>query len=82
MEITYAPASLSVGADAHIGPFGSCKFAGDYRKTGVFCRADAGIGPCNEITDPPYYQKTLPVKRMGSVLIALLHFPAKAGTIK
>lgn len=34
-----------VGADAHIGPFGSYEFAADYRKIGAFCRADVSIGP-------------------------------------
>ena len=34
-----------VGADAHIGPLGSCEFAADFRKNGAFCRADVGIGP-------------------------------------
>ena len=33
-----------VGADAHIGPLGSCEFAEDSRKNGAFCRADVGIG--------------------------------------
>ena len=36
---------MIVGADAHIGPFGSYEFAADYRKIGAFCRADVGIGP-------------------------------------
>ena len=35
----------NVGADAHIGPFGSYEFAEDFRKNGAFCRADVGIGP-------------------------------------
>ena len=26
-----------VGADAHIGPLGSCDFAEDFRKTDIFC---------------------------------------------
>ena len=39
----------SVGADAHIGPFGSCEFAADSRKNGAFCRADAGIGPYKQV---------------------------------
>ena len=29
----------------HIGPLGSCEFAEDFRKIGIFCRADVGIGP-------------------------------------
>ena len=37
--------AVSVGADAHIGPLGSYEFAEDYRKNGVFFRADVGIGP-------------------------------------
>ena len=40
-----APAHSIVGADAHIGPLGSCEFAEDFRKIGAFCRADVGIGP-------------------------------------
>ena len=36
-----------VGADAHIGPLGSCEFAEDSRKNGAFGRADVGIGPYN-----------------------------------
>ena len=36
-----------VGADAHIGPLGSCEFAEDSRKNGAFCRADVRIGPYN-----------------------------------
>ena len=40
---------MIVGADAHIGPFGSYEFAADYRKIGAFCRADVGIGPYNGI---------------------------------
>ena len=40
-----ALAFFTVGADAHIGPLGSCEFAEDYRKNGVFFRADVGIGP-------------------------------------
>ena len=31
----------SVGADAYIGPPGSCEFAADYRKNGAICRVDA-----------------------------------------
>ena len=38
---SHAPAYSFVGADAHIGPLGSCKFAEEYRKNGAFCRADA-----------------------------------------
>ena len=41
----YALTHSFVGADAHIGPLGSCKFAEEYRKNGAFCRADVGIGP-------------------------------------
>ena len=41
----YALTHSLVGADAHIGPLGSCEFAEDYRKNGVFFRADVGIGP-------------------------------------
>ena len=40
---------MNVGADAHIGPLGSCEFAADYRKNGAICRADVGIGPYNQI---------------------------------
>ena len=32
----------------HIGPLGSCEFAGDSRKIGAFCRADVGIDPYNQ----------------------------------
>ena len=35
----------SVGADAYIGPPGSCEFAADYRKNGAICRVDVGIDP-------------------------------------
>ena len=35
----------SVGADAHIGPLGSCEFAADFRKNGAVCRVDVGIDP-------------------------------------
>ena len=28
----------------HIGPLGSCEFAVDFCKSGLFCRADVGIG--------------------------------------
>ena len=38
-------AQILVGADAHIGPLGSCEFAIAFRKNGAFCRADVGIGP-------------------------------------
>ena len=41
-----------VGADAHIGPLGSCEFAEDYHKNGAFCRADVGIGPYNVSANP------------------------------
>mgnify|MGYP004565738169 CR=1 FL=1 len=41
----YALPNFIVGADAHIGPLGSCEFAVDFRKNGAFCRADVGIGP-------------------------------------
>ena len=41
-----------VGADAHIGPLGSCEFAEDFRKNGAFCRADVGIGPYNVSANP------------------------------
>ena len=37
--------SSFVGADAHIGPLGSCEFAVDLREYSAFCRADVGIGP-------------------------------------
>jgi hypothetical protein len=37
----YALTHSFVGADAHIGLLGSCKFAEEYRKNGAFCRADA-----------------------------------------
>ena len=39
-----AKSIAAVGADAYIGPLGSCEFAVGYRKTGAFCRADVGIG--------------------------------------
>ena len=35
----------SVGADAHIGPFGSYGFAAEFRKIGAFCWVDVGIDP-------------------------------------
>ena len=38
----------SVGADAYIGPPGSCEFAADYRKNGAICRVDVGIDPYTE----------------------------------
>ena len=38
-------ARFGVGAEAHIGPLGSCEFAVESRKIGAFCRADVGIGP-------------------------------------
>ena len=38
-----------VGADAHIGPLGSCEFAEASRKNGAFFRADVGIGPYDRI---------------------------------
>ena len=41
----FKSAIWAVGADSHIGPPGSCEFAADFRKTGLFCRADVGIGP-------------------------------------
>ena len=47
MANAYAVSNLFVGVDAHIDPLGSCEFAEDRRKNGVFCRADAGIGPYN-----------------------------------
>ena len=34
-----------VGADAHIGPLGSCEFAEDCRKNSTFCWGDVGIAP-------------------------------------
>ena len=43
-EISVSRCSFSglfVGADACIGPLGSCEFAVDYRKNGLYCRADA-----------------------------------------
>ena len=40
---------MFVGADAYIGPLGSCEFAGDFCKSGLFCRADVGIGPYNRM---------------------------------
>ena len=46
----YALPNFIVGADANIGPMGSCEFAEDYRKTGAFCRADVGIGPYIEMS--------------------------------
>ena len=39
---------FSVGADAYIGPPGSCEFAADYRKNGAICRVDVGIAPYTE----------------------------------
>jgi len=39
---------LNVGADAHIGPFESCKFAESFCIIGTFCRTNAGIGPCSD----------------------------------
>ena len=40
-----------VGADAHIGPLGSCEFAADFRINSLFCRADVGIGPYDQAGD-------------------------------
>ena len=36
---------LCVGGDAYIAPLGSCEFAGDFRKNGLFLRADRGVRP-------------------------------------
>ena len=47
---TWMIRTACVGADAHIGPFVSCKFAAEFRKNGAFCRADVGIGPYYELT--------------------------------
>ena len=40
-----APAHLVVGADAHIGPVGSCEFAEDSRKTGISCGRTESCAP-------------------------------------
>ena len=40
-----SPRGAFVVADAHIGPLGSCEFAADYRKIGLFCRVNVGIDP-------------------------------------
>ena len=40
---------MIVGADAYIGPLGSCEFAENLRENGAFCRADVGIGPYKKI---------------------------------
>ena len=42
---SYGFAEDLVGADAHIGPLGSCEFAEDYRKNSAICRVDVGIDP-------------------------------------
>ena len=46
---TNASSHFSVGADAYIGPMGSCEFAENLRENGAFCRADVGIGPYKKI---------------------------------
>ena len=51
-RIRIAFSCLTVGADAYIGPLGSCEFAEEYRKNAVFCRADVGIGPYTEMSSP------------------------------
>jgi len=43
-----APAHLVVGADAHIGPVGSCEFAEDSRKTGISCGRTESCAPTGE----------------------------------
>ena len=46
---TNASSHFSVGADAYIGPGGSCEFAENLRENGAFCRADVGIGPYKQV---------------------------------
>ena len=46
---TNASSHFSVGADAYIGPLGSCDFAENLRENGAFCRADVGIGPYKQV---------------------------------
>ena len=46
---TNASSHFSVGADAYIGPLGSCEFAENLRENGAFCRADVGIGPYKQV---------------------------------
>ena len=42
---TNVSSHFRVGADAYIGPLGSCDFAENLRENGAFCRDDVGIGP-------------------------------------
>lgn len=52
--------SLSVGADAHIGSFGSCGFAAGFRKNGLYCRVDVGINPYGILRNPHHSIKNEP----------------------
>ena len=36
---------MFVGADAYIGPLGSCEIAGDSRKIGIFCGRTESSAP-------------------------------------
>ena len=36
---------MFVGADAYIGPLGSCEIAGDSRKIGIFCGRTEASAP-------------------------------------
>ena len=46
---TNVSSHFRVGADAYIGPLGSCEFAENLRENGAFCRADVGIGPYKQV---------------------------------
>ena len=40
-----AVSCMFVGADAYIGPLGSCEIAGDSRKIGIFCGRTEASAP-------------------------------------
>ena len=49
--------NCGVGADDSVGPLGNCEFAADFRKSGLFCQTDVGIGPTNRRTQPAEIQE-------------------------
>ena len=49
--------NCGVGADDSVGPLGNCEFAVDFRKSGLFCQTDVGIGPTNRRTRPAEIQE-------------------------
>ena len=64
----------NVGADAHIGPFGSYEFAEDFRKNGAFCRVDVGIAPyakLEDFRDPLERIKKSPDELVGGMVVGL-----------